>query len=294
MYDECIKIMFANPNKLEPLTLLLSRILEVRYEDLEGRITLETPFIPNKQLAKKKTERDIVVKIMSDKRMRVVIEVNVRNSGYDIILNRNLYYLDEVYTSSLENGENYNQLDWTLLINFNTFYSDNSHKKIFDYYYFRNDEGHILTDKQKILNINIDRCYKLWYNKNVPIFRNTYEQDLFYICAAMVTKSEEEFNKCLSMLKTRSNIKTLIEEVSEDMNQNEGLKIRYYDFMEETKLINESILDETKDKGREEGRRETKKEMIINFYKNGVPLELISKASSLPKEKVREIIDSAK
>ena len=44
MFDECMKIMFANPDRLEPLTLLLSRILEIKYEDLVGHIIIETPF----------------------------------------------------------------------------------------------------------------------------------------------------------------------------------------------------------------------------------------------------------
>ena len=36
-YDECFKIMFENPKRLEPLTLLLSKILDVEYEALEEK-----------------------------------------------------------------------------------------------------------------------------------------------------------------------------------------------------------------------------------------------------------------
>ena len=39
-YDEATKIMFSNPDRLEPLALLLSRFFEERYEDILGRIKL--------------------------------------------------------------------------------------------------------------------------------------------------------------------------------------------------------------------------------------------------------------
>ena len=49
-YDECFKIMFANPNRMEPLTLLLSKILKVEYEELEGKIELYPLILPNETI----------------------------------------------------------------------------------------------------------------------------------------------------------------------------------------------------------------------------------------------------
>ena len=135
MYDECAKIMFANPNRIGPLTLLLSRILEVRYEDLEGRIELIPNNEPNKRVGKKKSERDILVRVMTDN-TRIILEVNVRGD-YDTILNRNLLYLSKLYGSELDSWDSYDKINNIFLINFNTFYIDNTHKKLFDYYYFR-------------------------------------------------------------------------------------------------------------------------------------------------------------
>ena len=50
IFDEAFKIMFANPDHLEILTILLSRILKIEYKDLLGNITLLPLNKPNKTL----------------------------------------------------------------------------------------------------------------------------------------------------------------------------------------------------------------------------------------------------
>ena len=127
----------------------------------------------------------------------------------------------------------------TLLVNFNTFYVDNIHMKGMDYYCWKNDEGYILTDKQKILNINIVDCYYSWYTGTYKALTNSYERDLTILSAAMYTDRIEEFNRCIEELSVDSSIKNIIEEVSIDMNGDNNLKLRYTDFLEETKKINQ-------------------------------------------------------
>lgn len=306
MFDGCMKIMFGNNERLEPLTLLLSRILEIPYENLEGRIEVVSSKISNKYLEEKKTERDIVVRLSSFKNQKIVIEVNVRNSNFDTVINRNLFYFNEVFTSGLKESDSYNNIDSTFLINLNTFYTDNIHKKIFDYYYIMNDEGYILTEKQKILNINIARCYHEWYTKSEEKFKNAYEKDLFYLCAAMVTDKEEEFRECLSKINTSLNIKEMIERVMSDMEEKDELKLDYYNFLEETKRINDGILEEIKEKtikegkekgikeGMEKGIEDTRKEIVTNMCRNGLTIEQIMKYCNLDKNEVDKIIPNLK
>ena len=180
-FDECFKIMFANPNRLEPLTLLLYKILNVEYDELEGKIELYPLSIPNETIGKKKMERDVVVKIKENMEGKIILEVNFRDSFYETIVNRNLNYLSEVASKGLKEGDDYDKIIPTLLVNFNTFYVDNIHKKMFDYYYWKNDEGYILTEKQKILNINIAECYNNCYNKTYKTPIDDNERDLYYL-----------------------------------------------------------------------------------------------------------------
>ncbi len=190
-YDECAKIMFGNPEKLEPLTLLLSKTLGIDYKDLEGRIELAPTTTRNKSLGYKKTDRDIVVYIKEEVRDKIIIEVNISDYYYDTIMNKSLYYLAEIFGTGLKESKKYDQVEPTFLICFNTFYVDNIHKKMFDEYYFRNEEGYILTEKEKILNINIAECYQSWYNGTYKALTNSYKRDLLLLRALMYTKKKK-------------------------------------------------------------------------------------------------------
>ena len=127
--------MFGNENRMEPLTFLLSKILEVDYEEIDGRIELLPLRSPNEIIGEKKMERDILVKIKGGEIGKVILEVNFKKEFYETIINRNINYLSEVASKGLKSGESYDNIIPTLLVNFNTFYVDNLHKKVFDYYY---------------------------------------------------------------------------------------------------------------------------------------------------------------
>ena len=293
IYDEAFKIMFANPERLEPLALLLSRVLNERYEDLKNRIQIVDPYAPNNHLGEKKTERDVVVKLIQDndrKYSKIIIEINFLKKKSKAILNRNMHYLGEVFSSGLSQDDKYSNIKSSLLINLNTFFVDNKSKDLFDLYYFRNKHGYIYSEKQKIMNINIAECYRKWYNNDVPEFRNDDEHDLFYLGAAMVTENLEEFKSCVEAINAEMEIQDIIEEVSETMNKDEDLKIRYYDIKEERKRIYDSIIEEEKEESFQEGVLHKQKEMIINFYKNKVPIDVIAKSANLSVDEVKKII----
>ena len=315
MYDECYKIMFANEEKLEPLTVLLSRILQVKYEDIEGRITLAPLSIPNKTIGEKKLERDIVVYIRSEDRTKIILEVNVKERFYQTVIDRNLYYMGGISGRVLLESDSYEKIEPTFLINFNTFYVDKTNKHIFDNYYFRNEEGYILTKKQRILNINIVACRGMWYNKEYQYVNNPYEKDLILLCASMVLDKEEDFQNCIEKIEMKGNLKRMMEDVSKEMNGNEELCGRYFDFLEENKRINDSIINEERNKARKEGLKKglkeglqqgiqqgleqgleqgsllKQKEVVLNMHKENLSLETISKYSGISINEVKKIIN---
>ena len=127
MYDECIKIMFANPNHLEPLILLLSKVLRVDYEELVDKVELAPTTLPNNIIGAKKTDRDIVVYINKYVRDKIIIEVNMRKEYFETITNKSLYYMFETSGTGLNENDTYDKVEPTFLICFNTFFVDNIH-----------------------------------------------------------------------------------------------------------------------------------------------------------------------
>ena len=301
MYDECAKIMFSNPNRMEPITLLVSKILNVDYKDIESKIELLPTRQDNVRINKKKTECDIVVRVDFNKtRKGLIIEINVKDKFYETIINRNIFYMNRLFGNELEESDSYKNIRDLFLINFNTFFTDNINKNIFDYYYFMNNNGHILTEKQKILNINIAECHKLLYDKNEIKYKNAYEKDLFYLSSALYTNSIEEYNYCLSKIDALGRIKDIFMEVSSDMNSDEELLSMYYNKEEDEKRILDGIIEEEREwareeghaigreegreeglkegrkEGHKEGRDEAQREMIINLKNNNVPIDVIA------------------
>ena len=126
----------------------------------------------------------------------------------------------------------------------------------------------------------------------------------------MVTKKESEFKECLSKINTSLSLKGLIEKVMIDMEDKDELKLDYYNFLEDTKRINDGIIEEEKEMAREmglreglekglaegrkegltEGRAENRNEMIINFNKNNVPIDVIARSTNLTIDEVKKIL----
>ena len=284
-FDEAFKIMFGNPEHLEVLTVLLSRILKVEYRDIEGRIELSPPSLPNRTIGKKKSTRDVVVTIKSNEQYKLILEVNVKERFYQSIVDRNLCYVSQIAGGGLQEGKNYEDMKITFLINLNTFYVDPEHEKAIDMYHFRNEEGYILSEKIKVLNINLVKCHELWYNKSYKGQFEPYEEDLVLLCAAMMMDQKEEYEKCLKEVRMRPEIKEMMERVSIEMTKDEEMWGRWYNKEEEEKLIRESIIQEERKDATKEEQIKIAREMLSN----DLDINLISRCTKLSIEVIENL-----
>ena len=299
-YDEAFKIMFANTEHLEILTVLLSRILKIEYKDLEGKVSLLPLKNSNKTIGEKKQEKDVLVSIKTRDKYKLVLEINVKKKFYESVTDRNLYYSFEVAGRSLPEGESYSNLGITLLINFNTYFTDLENKKVFDEYLLRNEEGNILSKKFKVFNINIAECHNLWYHNEYQGKFELYEEDLMLLCAAMKVSKQEDFKKIIDLVRIKPEIKELMEGVVSTMNENEELVGSYLDWKEENEKINQAIIEEEKaesfkegiKQGIEQGNANKQKEIVLNMYNKNFKLEDILSITNLTLEEVETIINT--
>ena len=73
MFDECARIMFSNPNRIE--------LLPTRQDNI--------------RINNKKMECNIVVKVDFDKiKKGLIIEINVKDRFYETIINQNIFYMN--------------------------------------------------------------------------------------------------------------------------------------------------------------------------------------------------------
>lgn len=293
-YDQAFKIMYGDSNHLEILTMLLSKILEVDYDDLVGKIALLPLGVSNSTIGEKKSERDVLVSLKYDSEdYRIILEVNVKKDFYETVMDRNIYYSFDVSKKVLE-GESYDNMNITFLINFNTFFINKERKKVFDEYLLRNEEGDILSNKYKILNINIEECYNLWYYNNYQGKFGLYEEDLLLLAASTIVDKEADFIKILDLVRMKPEIKELMEVVLNNMNKDSDLVSGYYNWREEQDKINNGIINEVRKKslkeGIEQGILQNQKEIIINMYNNNLSLDTISNCTNLEIKEIEKII----
>ena len=300
-YDEAFKIMYGNPENIEVTTLLVSKLLNIDYKELEGNVEILLPKTPNELIGEKLSERDVVVKVDTTNKYKLVIEVNVREKAYRNILDRNLYYLSEVFSKGLKQKSNYEELVSTYLINLNTFVVSKENKVI-DEYLLRNEEGEVYSDKIKILCINLEECLKLWYNKKYEEERYKEYRDIILLCASMRVNNMNEYEKIINEIEVNNKVKGIMKGVTYKMNNDDELWTRYISKEEDEKMILNGIIEEEREtshaKGKEEGIKQgilkgtlqTKKDMVINMYKDKISLEKISQYVKLPIEEIEEII----
>ena len=157
---------------------------------------------------------------------------------------------------------------------------------MFDEYSIRNIDGKEMTDILKFHHINIEKCYNLWYTKNVPRFSNHYKKNLFYLSAAMCTNKVSEFNKLINSLEVSDEVKKIMKEMSREMNRDDDFIVRYFDPVKEQERINQSMLNAAKTEGTDMAKRE----MIVNFYKKNIPIDVIAECANVSREKVLKIV----
>ena len=290
-FDKAFHIMYANEKHLETLTVLLSRVLKIEYQKLEGNVALRPRKTPGEMVDEKECEKDVVVSVKTDKDYRIVLEVNIKGGLYDSVIDRNMYYMYQEGGHTLKQGMGYNKMPYTVLINFNTFFVNNEYKEVFEEFVYRDKHGFELTEKNKILNINIEECYNLWYTNDYQGKFGLYEEDLILLCAAMMVDNQNDFHNIVSEVRMKPEIKELMEGIVRKMNSDESLVTEYRSWKEENRLINEAIINEVSEKRFNEGIAKTKKEMVLNLYKENITLEVIAKCANLTIEEVKKIID---
>ena len=118
----------------------------------------------------------------------------------------------------------------------------------------------------------------------------------------MATDKLDEVYNLIQELEIDSSLKKRFRKVVNEMNLNPELIGMYYNYDEELKKSNAAILRSIKEefaresfeKGEKHGEAKSKKEMVINSYKENISFETISKICKISLAKVNKIIEDYK
>lgn len=216
----------------------------------------------------------------------ILIELNNNFNGYYL---RNLLYAFNIALGQVQKGEGYEKYrgiePTIILVNLNWYKEKANIEKIPGKreQFLRKPDGFVEESENnyilKIININLDYYAKLSHNEingrdklwKLLTINDKRDLDLIVKNENMLIKYQNKLTDLSSNMEYREYImNSEIEKV-----------------LEEDRKYRDGLVD-----GRYEGMIEGKKEMVINLWKNGVAIDIISKSSGLTITEIQSIIDN--
>lgn len=284
-YDIVFKKVWGDPEGIKRLTLLLSICLGIPYEELLGNIEIIESEKRNRRKKEKIQKNDIVVKVKLSYNSKINIELNARIGNG--ILDRNVSYISHIFSSQIENREDYKKIEPVIQINFNKEEIDKKSREIIDKYYIQNSNNHKLTEKFQIWCINIEKCYEIWYNKKEEEY-SEYERAIIKLGSLIRVDNIEEFKEVLGGISMNEELKSEIEETVEDLNMDDAI-FSHFGSEKDMMAMNNSLISEAKEEGIEEGKIEGKIEIVKNMLAKNIDINTISEITEMSKEEIEKL-----
>ena len=285
-YDVAFKSIFINCTSV--LYKMISDITDINIEELNKYATIFNSELELKHIKSKKMLSDLVI-ICNNK----IINIEINKSYHSWTYNRNFSYLCNIYSSMLRKTSNYYEFDDYKLhqINFNI--GKNTHCTYSKDMIIDTKECKIATNILKIYNINIDKCYKFWYNeeKKDAISKIVLWGALFN--ASTIYEVEEITKGGILMFNSR-------EELLKEIKKKNGMFTleNLWDYEAEDKRIENTLkeygyrkgMKDGKKAGMKEGILQKEKQIILNMLDNDYSYDEISKITGINKDKIEKLI----
>ena len=278
-YDLVMKAIFTD--EVNILAKMISDITGIDYEVLENNIILETNEMSVNNLKEKAKRCDFILRIGKDHNLN--LEVNA--SYYPGYIIKNLSYLFGIFSSSTKKNEEYNENMLATQVNLNCYLKNTD--EALEQYQLREINSHKLYTKNiNIFNLNVVKCLELYYNldnlddvpKHIKWGALIYNRD--------IEKIPDIVNGIMT-IEERDRLMDKIDKLTRDDLFMSELEAREWD-----KWERKSMMTYAKNLGKEEGKEENTKELILSMIDNKLSLDMISKITNKTLEEINQIINS--
>ena len=271
--DTMLKAMFQNENRIKYSAKFLSYFIDVEYEDILNNICLAKNEL-DKNNENDKGERCDYVALLSDTSLN--IEVN-NNSSLEV-LERNMEYAHRLYSKKIRRGEENYQYTQVIQFNLNNF-AFKGNDKIVDIYTVTNDDNIGLSNKLIFVQIYVPNLRKKWYTKGM---KSLSEEEKYIL--ALVEMDLDKLNDLGG-----ENIMDEYVKEAEEVSFEGGVGEAYD---KEWALRDQEYRDglsQGKAEGKIEGFSQGKVEIAKNMLKDNIPVESISKYTSLSIDEIKNL-----
>ena len=271
--DTMLKAMFQNENRIKYSAKFLSYFIDVEYEDILNNICLAKNEL-DKNNENDKGERCDYVALLSDTSLN--IEVN-NNSSLEV-LERNMEYAHRLYSKKIKSGKENYQYTQVIQFNLNNF-AFKGNDKIVDIYTVTNDDNIGLSNKLIFVQIYVPNLRKKWYTKGM---KSLSEEEKYIL--ALVEMDLDKLNDLGG-----ENIMDEYVKEAEEVSFEGGVGEAYD---KEWALRDQGYRDglsQGKAEGKIEGFSQGKVEIAKNMLKDNIPVESISKYTSLSIDEIKNL-----
>ena len=273
--DVMFHTMLNNESRKQYVSYLLSLILEKNYEEIYNSIEFSKEQLDKENYHESKKTVDLVCKIEGE-----IFNIEMNNNMSIPSLERNISYMNKLYSGSMKIGKKEYQYNKVIQINLNNF-NFKENKNEIDEFYIMNHNREILTDKIRIIYIYLPLIRKKLYNK----------EKLTSLEKLLLSFNEKDSDELKKVIKGEKFMEEYRRDAYDASQDSEILGL--YNKEEEDKMLEAMRINYAKEegveqgikqgieKGIEQGSKQAKIEMAKNLINENVPLETISKWTGL-------------
>ena len=269
--DIVFKAIYCNEDNKYLTNYFLKKLLN---EDVNVIGFLNTELNVNHVLSRRKTVDSLIC--TEDK----MIHIELNSNGSASYLNiRNFTFFSEIYNKKTLAGKKYkDDIDF---IHFDFSYNlSKSNKNLVRIYTVNDRNGHNYINNFKIIEYNMDRIMKFWYDEDE-------ENIIKYIHLITLSLNLKELNKLLKNYKLSKEDELFVREFLENLKElnKEDYFVSSISKEKDLEMIANTVFDQGIEQGIEQGIFQTAK----NFIKLNIPLNKISEATGLSISELKKI-----
>ena len=254
--------------------ILVSDVLGLDFDTVYNNIVVSTDEIAFSSKTVNSTA-DMILNNLDDK---IIIDIEI--NGYNGIHKKNqiLSYVCQLFLGQIKNNFDYLSINKVLQINIDNFDFLGKGDFMYDIYLMDKKYREIASNEIQIVHFNLDYLRELDYTiiKENELMKNLY----VFVCGL------NELDEFVSNCDGDNFMKKIVKEVKKISGEEHIIPYMTEDEMREFDRQYYGKIY------REEGRKEGKREMIINLYQNNVSLDIISKSSGLSIKEIQKIIEN--
>ena len=271
IYDKAFKSILTSKEVRSYLIDIISDVIKIDKEEIRKNIVFKQNEHNLLGINEKRKTSDLIVEISYG-----VINLEMNKDWYDGLFDRNHEYISKIRENILKEEKRYNKLKKVIQINFDNFNIYKTEEIILKFEMMNEEK---IREKVNIesYHVILPNARKKYYNEGI---RNALVERL----VIMTMEKEKELEELIEKNMELKPVGEKIIEISRD-EELQGI----YDRQEHERMVRNSIMATKLEDSYHKGINKEKKENAKKMKEENIPIDIISRITSLSKEEIEKL-----